>query len=272
MSFRLSLVTASCFLLASLSHAGSVIEFETIEHAAGSPLSGTVKLSTQGSMTRLDIDSTGGDAGLIFDAGKGELVVLDYAAKKYYLMTREQMDAMAIQVSDAMRQMEEALAAMPPEQRAMAEQLMKGRMPQQAPAEVKPVSSISKTGSSGSVAGLECDNYEVSQAGRKIRDMCVTPWDEIDGGRESTEAMMAIADFFSGIRDAVTAAGGMTALDHQQEMFAHMKDLNGFPVSSKSFDDAGALTSESRLISSESVNLAPGDFAPPAGFQQQEMF
>ena len=71
--------------------------------------------------------------------------------------------------------------------------------------------------------------------------MCVASWDDIDGGRESTDAMMAIADFFSGIRDAVTAAGGMTALDQQQEMFAHMKDLQGFPVSSKSFDDAGAL-------------------------------
>ena len=272
MLFRLSLVTASCFLLASVSHAGSVIEFETIEHAAGSPLSGTVKLSTQGSMTRLDIDSTGGDAGLIFDAGKGELIVLDHADMKFYVMTREQMDAMAVQVSDAMRQMEEALAAMPPEQRAIAEQMMKGRMPQQAPTEAGPASTISKTGSSGSVAGLDCDNYEVSEAGRKIRDMCVAPWDEIDGGRESTDAMMAIADFFSGIRDAVTAAGGMTALDHQQEMFAHMKDLNGFPVSSKSFDDAGALTSESRLISSESVDLVPGDFAPPAGFKEQEMF
>lgn len=270
--FRSSLVIASSFLLAALSHAGSVIEFETIEHAAGSPLSGTMKISTQGNMTRLDIDSTNGDAGLIFDSGKGELVILDYKDKKYYVMTREQMDTMAVQVSDAMRQMQEALAAMPPEQRAMAEQMMKGRMPKQASAQAQPKSTISKTGSSGSVAGLDCDNYEVSQAGRKIRDMCVTPWDEIDGGRESTDAMMAIADFFSGIRDAVTAAGGMTALDHQQEMFAHMQDLNGFPISSKSFDDAGVLTSESRLISSENVSLAPSDFAPPVGFQKQEMF
>jgi hypothetical protein len=259
-------------MLTTLSYAGSVIEFETVEHAAGSPLSGTMKISTQGSMTRLDIDSTQGDAGLIFDSGKGELVVLDYADKKYYVMTREQMDAMAVQVSDAMRQMEEALAAMPPEQRAMAEKMMKGRMPQQAPAQSQPRSSISKTGSSGSVAGLDCDNYEVSESGRKIRDMCVASWDEIDGGRESTDAMMAIADFFSGIRDAVTAAGGMTALDHQQEMFAHMKDLKGFPISSKSFDDAGALTSESRLISSETVSLGPGDFAPPAGFSEQDVF
>ena len=122
------------------------------------------------------------------------------------------------------------------------------------------------------MAGLDCDNYEVSQDGLKIRDMCVTPWDEIDGGRDSTDAMMAIADFFSGIREAVTAAGGMTALDHQQEMFKHMKDLNGFPVSSKTFDDAGVLTSESRLLSSESVNLSPGDFSPPADFQKQDLY
>ena len=50
--FRLSLVITSAFLLASQTHAGSVIEFETIEHATGSPLSGTVKLSTQEGMTR----------------------------------------------------------------------------------------------------------------------------------------------------------------------------------------------------------------------------
>ncbi len=270
--FRISLVIASSFFLATLSYAGSVIEFETTEYAAGAPLSGTMKLSTQGSMIRLDIDSAGGDAGLIFDSGKGELLVLDYEDRKYFVMTREQMDAMALQVSGAMRRMEEMLAAMPPEQRATAEQMMKGNMPQQAPTQTGPKSIIRKTGSSGSVAGLDCDDYEVSQAGRKSRDMCVTPWDDIDGGREATEAMMSIADFFSGIRDAVTAAGGMTALDHQQEMFAHMRDLNGFPVSSKSFDDAGVLTSESRLISSESISLSPGDFAPPAGFQEQEIF
>ncbi len=123
-SFRSSLVIASSFLMVTLSHAGSVIEFETIEHAAGSPLSGTMKISTEGNMTRLDIDSTSGDAGLIFDSGKSELVILDYKDKKYYVMTREQMDAMAVQVSDAMRQMEEALAAMPPAQRAMPEQMI----------------------------------------------------------------------------------------------------------------------------------------------------
>ncbi len=259
-----------CFSILSVpaSYAGSVIEIETVEHLTNSSLAGTVRISTQGQKTRLDIQSSGGDStALIFDGAREEMMILEHREQKYFVMTREQLDAMAVQVSDAMKQMDAALAAMPPEQRAMAKQMMRSRMPAAQPA--RAASNVSKSGGSDTVVGYDCENYEVRSEGRKVREMCVTPWDDIEGGRESADAFVAFADFFSNMREAFSGMGEMST---QQDMFEHLKSLGGYPVLSREFDEAGALSGESRMTSARSENLDASVFTAPAGYQKQSIY
>lgn len=257
--------------ISSLCFAGSVIEIETRELQSDPPIAGTVKISSQGLMTRMDIDSMGGggSATMIFNGNTDELMVFEPESMKYFVMTRQQMDAMAVQMSSAMQQMEAALAAMPPEQRAMAEQMMQGQRPTAQPA--RPATTVSKSGGGDTVAGHDCENYSVSSEGRTIRDMCVTDWDDIDGSREVADALTDFAEFFSSMREAISGLGGMTDVGRQQDMFEHLKAMGGYPVLSRDYDSSGAVVSESRLTSARQENIDAGVFLPPAGYQKQEM-
>lgn len=268
MNVRYFVSLATGLLFASLSQAGSVIQFETRELNTETPLAGTITFSTEGLMTRLDINSTaeGGSATMIFHGDQNELLMRDHVNKRYFLLTQQQTDELAGHISDAMKQMEAALADLPPDQRAMAEQMMKDSRP----AMNEPVSSISvsESGGSDNVAGYDCDNYVVTDAGIKILDMCVAAWDEIEGGQESAEALEKFSDYLSTMKDSFPGTGG----GGEQDMFAHMKTLGGYPVKSTNYDAAGQAIAESRIISAATEDLDPTVFEPPADYTQQQMF
>lgn len=257
--------------MASLSHAGSIIEMDTVTFDMGQQIPGTMQIYTEGAKTRIDMVTADVDdsSSMIFDGDKQEMLMVDHNRKEYILMTEEQMQAMASQVTSAMSQMDQALAALPPEQRALAEQMMKGRMPAQQPA--KTPSKLERTGATSSVADHDCDVYEIQRDGRTEWEMCVTPWGEIDGARESVDAMMGVMDFMSAMRDAVGSSGGMGLLYEQDQMFEHIKSLSGFPIASKDYDEDGQLSGQSRLRSARTESIDNAMFLAPKDYSQQSM-
>lgn len=253
------------------SFADSILEIQSTEFSQGEPIVGTVQISTSGNDARIEIISvTSAEAGgIIFHGDRNEMIILDHAQGNYMVIAQERMNAMASQVSQAMTQMQEALAAMPPEQRAMAEQMMQQRFPAEAPA--RSPDTINDLGSTGEVAGLECRNYEVVRDGRKVRELCVSDWDDIEGGQETADALKGVAAFFEGIRQAYSGAGGMDVFDRQQELFGHMNELNGYPVLYRDFSATGALERQSILTSAREEDVSPDYFEPPEGYHLQEL-
>jgi hypothetical protein len=253
------------------SFADSVLEFQTTEFGGGQPIVGTVQISTSGSNTRIEIISVSSAeaGGMIYHGDKKEMIILDHAQGNYMIMSQEQMDAMAAQISDAMSQMQEALAAMPPEQRAMAEQMMQQRFPAEAPQ--RSPNTINDLGSTGEVAGIECRNYEVVRDGRKVREICVSDWDDIHGGQETADAMKSVADFFEGMRQAYSAAGGMDVFDRQHELFEHMQEVDGYPVLYRDFSASGSLERQTVMTGAREEAIRPGFFEPPESYSLQEL-
>ena len=249
--------------------AGSVIQVETTERRSEAPVLGAVELSTSGPMTRIDITSVSeGESGsMIFNSDTRQLIVVDHERKQYYLIDQAQMDSLAIQVSDARRQMEEALEAMPREQRALARQMM--QLPEPAPE--PPESTLTKTGESDDIAGHDCDYYDVMQEDRRIRDVCITPWHEIPGGQGAASALVELGDFFENMRKAFSETGGTSLIDRQQDLFGYMDELDGYPVLSRDYGDDGVAEFESRVISSKETDIDPAVFAMPEGYQQQSL-
>ena len=142
---------------------------------------------------------------MIYKPATKEMIAIDHGAQEYYVIDQAMMDQMAVQVSDAMRQMQEALAAMPPEQRALAEQMMQGRMPQPQAAP-QPKATLSKTGEGDTIAGFDCDYYDVTQDGRKFRELCVTDWEDIEEGADIVMVKPALAylDIIRRVREECT--------------------------------------------------------------------
>jgi hypothetical protein len=257
--------------MAAPSFADSILRVQTTEFGQGQPIVGTVQISTSGNDARIEIISvtSAESGGMIFHGDRNEMIILDHSQGHYIVIDQERMNAMVSQVSQAMTQMQEALAAMPPEQRAMAEQMMQQRFPAETPA--KSPDTINDLGSTGNVAGIECRNYEVIRDGRKVRELCVSDWNDIEGGQETAEALKGVAAFFESMRQAFSGAGGMDVFDRQQELFGHMNELDGYPVLYRDFSASGALERQSILTSAKVEDVRPGYFEPPNGYLLQEL-
>ncbi len=252
-------------------HAGAVLELLTTEYTQDPPIIGTVQISTEGRESRIEITSVSSNesGGMIYRSGKKEMIAMDHEAREYYVIDQATMDRMAAQVRSAMEQTEAALESMSSEERALAEQMIQRSL--SAGAEAKVDYKLVASGKDDEIAGFDCSYYGVMEEGRKVRDLCVTPWSEIAEGKQAAEAMMELADFFENMRKAFAGAGGLDAMDRQQEMFAYMEELGGYPVLSRDYDLNGRIESESRLQAARSEEISASLFEPPPGYQQLEL-
>ena len=259
------------FVFAAPVFAGSVFEFATKEFGSSEPIISTVQMTTSGANTRIEIISvTSGEAGgLIFHGNDNEMIILDHFQGSYIAIDQTLMSAMAGEVSAAMSQRDEALAAMPPEQRALEEQMMQERTPAQKSTLSPDI--INELGSHGEVAGVPCKIYEVIRDDRKVRELCVSEWSDLEGGEETASALRGVASFFEEMRRAFSGAGGMDVFDRQQELFGQMNELDGYPILYRDFNANGSLSRETQLTAARQQDISPEFFNPPAAYAPQEM-
>jgi hypothetical protein len=272
MRYALKLLVLAVALFSYQALAGAILNTETKEYHVDPPAIGTTKMLADGNLLRVEINSLSSeeDGLLIYRGDRNELIVADNERLEYYVIDEVTMNQMAAQISGAMKQVEQMLKSMPPEERAMAEQMMKQQMPGLQPAQETP-STLRKTGKSDTINGFDCDFFEVMQGGKKTREMCVAAWDDIEGGQEAAEAMIGMGNFFARMHDAFAETAGTNFMGPQQEVFAQMRELGGFPVYARDYDDTGALEGESSLQSSRAEAIDAALFEPPEGYRRQEM-
>lgn len=235
-------------MLAATAHADSILEFQTTEFGGGKPIVGTVQVATSGSNTRLEIISVTSDeaGGMIYHGDKQEMIILDHANGNYIVINQRQIDELTTNVGAAVTR----------------------QSPDSAPA--RPM-TINDLGSHGEVIGISCRNFEVIRGGRKVRELCVSEWDDIHGGQATANAIKAVADFFEGMRRAFAAAGGMEVFDRQQELFEHMKELDGYPLLYRDFSPSGSMRRQTILTGARAESIPPERFNPPRGYQPLDM-
>lgn len=253
--------------------AGSIIRMESRDHTVEPVQVGTVDLSVDGESLRMDMDGEQQDnrGSMVFKSDANEMMAIDHDRQEFYIIDEATMQGMATQMGSAMQQMQAALADLPPEQRAMAEQMMKERFGgMSAGPPEKPEIQVSRTGGDDSVNGFDCEVYEVSQDGRRISELCVADWSDIEGGRDVAASMENMARFFENLREMFAQAGA-GFMDMSGDMFAHMQEMDGFPVRTRSYDDVGSLVDETVILSTEEASLDAAIFGPPAGYRQQTM-
>lgn len=252
--------------------AGAVLKTETREYHVDPPAVGTTTMLADGGLLRVEINSVSSaeDGLIIFRGDREEMIVADSERLEYYVIDEQTMNQMAAQVSDAMKQMDEMMKTLPPDQRAMAEQMMKQQMPALQSKPEAP-STLQKTGKTDTINGYDCEYYEVFRGGKRTREMCVAKWGDIDGGSEAVDAMIGMGKFFETMHDAFASASGTDFMGKQQEIFAHMRQLGGYPVYAKDYSDSGALEGESTLKSSHSESIESAMFEAPKGYRRQEM-
>lgn len=270
MSLTRHVLFLSTLALALPALAGGVLVLEVKEYYDDPPVISTIEISTRGDATRMEVATPARreSGGMIYRGDSGKMIALDHGDESYYVFDEASMQQMGEQLSGAMKQMQEALEAMPPEQRAMAEKMMKQHMPQGAGQAQQPPATVHATDRTDTVSGFECDYYDVRRADRRVRELCVTPWDEIPGGRDVADAMLDMAGFFERMTATLSKETGIAVMGDQQEIFAHLKELDGYPVLTREFGRGGEVASDSVLKSATTEELDPSLFEPPAGYRE----
>ncbi len=250
------------FVATSTVQAGVVMEMVTSD-ASGQETERS-KIYAQSKLIRMDeVDPTGAGASMIFLGDR--FLYVDHKDKSYMVIDEAMLEDVSSQISEAMKEMEAQLAAMPPEQRAMMEQMMEGRMQgmmgQQGP---KPPPPRIEAKGNSKWQSYDCRRYEVFEGDEMTQEVCSTDLDDIEGSGEFIAAFRNMAEYMTKMTESMPMRG-----DNGVNPGELMKQIDGFPVHTIEYEN-GQVASESSVESVTEQSLDSTLFAAPEGYQRKD--
>jgi hypothetical protein len=248
-----NLVTLFALLLSTAAVlADTRIEYKATE-GAGASLN-TILIG-QGKV-RSDADQ---NIAVILDPAAGTMTMVDNGKKTFTRITRADLQQLAKSLEDAMKQMEQALASVPPEMRDM----MKGRMGGMANAGGPPAVT-EDTGQAATVAGKSCRVYRTTVQGKPTAEYCMADASAIDIPAADRATMAAAMAWSKELTDAL-AKGPMGRLADATPFRAGMVPLRTTTIS------ASGERRTSEFVGVTTNALAADLFAVPAGYKEQKL-
>lgn len=245
-------------------HSGLLVNLET-KNLGDKKSVQTMKMYISGKNINMDILSREYTGTTIFRGDKELFWSIDHDKKEYTEINKEMMEQMGRSMGDAFKQMEEQMANMPPEQRAMLEQVMKGQMQMMDQGASEPV-TLKKTNEKKKISGYHCTKYEVLRGTEKVREIWMTDWKNIKDGNEALEAFEAMGTFFKSLIESYKDSPLIQMLDNP---YSHANKMNGFPVLTVEIDE-GEATYETLFKNIEKKSISKDRFNPPKGYRLNE--
>jgi hypothetical protein len=204
---------------------------------------------------RLRVESDDGKSMMFLtDGGRNRMVILDKTRNEYREIDEQTMNQMGQQLSAAMAQMQAKLKDLPPEQRKMAEQMLKGKMPQAAAAAPKTVYTA-KGG--GSVNGFSCTKYEGDRSGEKIAEVCAALPAQLKLSSDDLQIFEKMRQFSTSLLSALANSPVRINVPTNS---GFESGYEGFPIQRADFDN-GRATKRSELKSITRTSLTDADFS-----------
>jgi hypothetical protein len=195
----------------------------------------------------------------IFDGKR--MVQLNVQDRTYQVVDAESTKAM---VAAARAQLDGYLKALPPEQRAQAEQAMA----QQRAGAKLPAITYQRVGGTGSAAGARCDWHRTlldGQAGPSAEEACYAPWGSLGLQKSDFKVLDRLAAF---ARSMAEAAG--VPPQGQAAYRQGFDRMPGFPVIEAKVEGGRRVVTST--LAAVKRGAIPGDrFSPPAGYRQVPM-
>ncbi len=253
-----TVVLISSLLLATSAAAGVRVENVTRDIKTKVVDGATQTVLVQDGKIRV---SSGKDNGMILKGNT--ILIVDDGKKTYTEMDKEQMKKMAAQASAAMKQMQDKLKNMPPEQRAMMEKMLGNQIPGGLDSSKPDVYDTKNTGKTETVEGRKCAVWNLSRNGKLFEEMCVVPFSSLPGKEDFEKSFKEMAEAFAEFTK------GMPSVTNQVTV---RSNVNGYPVRTRSYDAAGKLRGTETVLTKwveESVPAA--SFEVPKGYKKKEM-
>jgi hypothetical protein len=264
MKKSVALSISTIFLLSPLAYAGVVMDMVSM-NASGQETERS-RIYAQSRKIRLEqVDGNETAATMIFLGN--EFLYIDHREKSYIVMDEAMLDEVSAKMNEAMKAMETQLASMPPEQRAMVEQMMKGQMQgmtaQQVPS--SPAPRVEAKGS-GEWKSYKCRQYAVFEGAEKVQDVCAAELDEVDGADEIIDTFRNMAAYITKMTESMPMSS-----DDRINPGELMDEIDGFPVHTIDYEN-GVVVRETSLDSVTEQDLDEGMFAAPEGYRRQDPF
>jgi hypothetical protein len=252
-------------MVVPVSAADGVLVVMKMTSGANPPQTNQIQLEQK--RVRMSIaDATGGTAGMMFDANRQVMTIIDDTRKTYSELTKADLDAIAAQLSGAMAQMQDMMKNMPPEQRAQMEAMMKkaGRGTVASP--TSPKVEYKKTGTA-TVGKWTCDKYEGYTSGQKTHEVCTVDPKVLGFTAADFEVTREMANFFKQFQQLLP--GGATRDQPFVLGTPESQGFSGIPVRSVHTANGNEVVSELTDVRRQAFTDAT--FQVPAGYQKNDL-
>lgn len=216
--------------------------------------------SDQLSMRWDDPDATHG--GVVFDAGKDVLYVIDDKKKSYKQIDKAFVDQTAGQVNAAKAEMEAQIAKLPADQRAKAEEMMKKYAAQMQATTPETKQEYRKTSETKVINGTTCTKYDSYWGDELEAHLWVAPYSAL----KLTESDGAVFEKMGEFTERLTSALGSV----KKHDYIPMHELKGVPLLTQEVED-GKVTRETVVESVTHEAAPPGVYSVPAGYKLEPM-
>jgi hypothetical protein len=187
------------------------------------------------------------------DGGRNRMVMLNKEKKQYQEIDEQTMQQMAGAMAGMSAQMEAQMKNMPPEQRAMMEKMMKGKMPQAA---ATPVKTVYTSKGSGSVNGFSCTKYEGVRGAEKVADVCAGVPAQLKLSASDMQIFEKMREFSSSLLNAL--ANSPVKMSVPTGSFE--AGYEGFPIQKTDYSNGQAIR-RGELKSVTRANFSDADFS-----------
>ncbi|MBB6094498.1 hypothetical protein HNQ60_003385 [Povalibacter uvarum] len=252
-------LTIAAVLITGSSHAGTVLQTVDKDLTGGRA---DTTMTTYAQNGQLRVETSNRDGMMIFK--DDALYAVNNKEKSYVTMDRASMKKMAETVNPMLKQMQERMAQMPPEQRAQMERMLGKSLPG---AQKSVAREVRKTSRTGKAAGYSCNYVEMLADGVVEDELCVVAPSSLKGGDELMAAAQKMSAMLQDFMKDVDAPWLKDAVDKQTANYAK---IGGIPVLSRHFAD-GKAVNETTLKSIRTESIPAASFAVPAGYTRREM-
>lgn len=211
------------------------------------------------------MDQAGESQWTLFDSSEQVMYMIDDKRREYYRFDSETLSMFDDIGSMIDRQMEEALANVPPAQREQMRQMMQGMMSgamEQARASI-PEQTVRQTGETRTVSGYRCEVAEILIDGSRVMETCGVAAEELRLPAADLATVQALQQF------AAELAAKVEQLLGEGFMELGELGLDQFPIETRHYDDEQVTVT--RLAEVDTGALEPALFRIPDGYQRQEI-
>ncbi|HKW00778.1 MAG TPA: DUF4412 domain-containing protein [Vicinamibacterales bacterium] len=192
---------------------------------------------------------------LIFDQKAQVLHIVSDDDKTYFDLDKSS----AGRGGDQMQMMQAQLAKLPPEQRAMAEQMMKGVMSAAPP----PLTYTQGTGTK-TIAGYQCTMFEGMRGADKVTEYCGTTSSDFKMSDAERRTMLEMQGYLRNFTIMVKSS------DDSMRAFQWDTTVDGYPVLTRCFR-GGAMTLDLTLDGVNHKPIPNEVFEIPRGYKKQDL-